>query len=83
MTSKEFKTERNQPKKNINKRNRILKKKKELKAFQSIVAIFKEILDIFLEWLMKGPKELGTISVNSSTNSNLKPKQLSGNLKGS
>ena len=32
---------------------------------------------------MKGPKELRTILVNSFTNSNLKPKHLSGNLKGS
>ena len=32
---------------------------------------------------MKGPKALGTILVNSSTDSNLKPRHLSGNLKGS
>ena len=33
-------------------------------------------------WAMKGPKALGTILVYSSTNSNLKPKHLSGDLKG-
>ena len=32
---------------------------------------------------MKGLKALGTILVNSSTNSNLKPRHLFGNLKGS
>ena len=34
-------------------------------------------------WLMKGPKALGTILENSSTNSNQKPRHLSGNSKGS
>ena len=34
-------------------------------------------------WPIKGPKVLGTILVNSSTNFNLKPRHLSGNLKGS
>ena len=34
-------------------------------------------------WPMKGPKVLGTILVNSSTNSNQKPRYLSGNSKGS
>ena len=33
-------------------------------------------------WPMKGPKALGTILVNSSTNSNQKPRHLTGNLKG-
>ena len=32
---------------------------------------------------MKGLKAFGTISVNSSANTVLKPKHLSGNLKGS
>ena len=32
---------------------------------------------------MKNPKVLGTISVKSSSNSNLQSKHLSGNLKGS
>ena len=32
---------------------------------------------------MKGPKGFGAISVNSSTDSKLKPKHLSGNMKGS
>ena len=39
-----------------------------------------EILD---DSIMKGPKVLGTILVTSSTNSNLKPRHLSGNSKGS
>ena len=34
-------------------------------------------------WPMKGPKVLGTILVNSSTNSNRKQRHLTGNLKGS
>ena len=34
-------------------------------------------------WWMNLPKSLRTISVNSSINSNLKPRHLSGNLKGS
>ena len=43
-----------------------------------------ELVDEYTEIVpMKGPKGHGTISVNSSTNSNLKPKHLSGNLKGS
>ena len=33
------------------------------------------------DWPMKGAKALKTILVNSSTNSNLKPKHLSGHLK--
>ena len=33
--------------------------------------------------LMKGPKALGIILVNSSINSKRKPRHLSGNLKGS
>ena len=33
--------------------------------------------------MINGPKALGTILVNSSTNPNLKPRYLSGNLKGS
>ena len=37
---------------------------------------------IHWRWFMKGPKALGTISVNSIINSNLKPKLLSGNEKG-
>ena len=32
-------------------------------------------------WSMKGPKALGAILVNSATNSNLKPRLLTGNLK--
>ena len=42
MTSNEFKTERYQPKKNIIKKNKILKK--GLKPFQNSVAIFRLIL---------------------------------------
>ena len=37
----------------------------------------------FWWWPAKGSKALGTILVNSSTNSNLKSRHLSGNLKGS
>ena len=38
---------------------------------------------IYIYITLPYPLVLGTISVNSSTNSNLKPKHLSGNLKGS
>ena len=49
----------------------------------SFLGVIIDTSNIDLFTTMKGPKAHGKILVNSSTNSNLKPRQLSRNLKGS